>query len=264
MSSCNEPDEPARSHRPVPSANRQPSITRPGGNRAPPAPPAPPVCIPPPEAIIIGAAARGIGGMMAESNSATGAHRVCTRRPFRSTVKRFIIDVGTLLAVIVTASAYGVSPTPQQSPELKRLDVWAGNWTLSGTARDEPDGRDYSLRWTLHEHWVLNHSFLQVDQTWNGNGQTQRALEMLSYDPVRKVYTDSGFGSDGSTWSLSAVFNGSAMIETGQSKGPDGVITSCRMVWVFGKGGTSLSGRERCDKGGIQWQAVKVAGTKSR
>jgi uncharacterized protein DUF1579 len=179
-------------------------------------------------------------------------------------MKRFIIEVGTLLAVFVAFSAYGESPAPEQSPELKKLDVWVGNWTLSGTAKDQPDGREYALLWTLHEHWVLNDSFLQVNQTWNGNGQTQRSLEMLSYDPVNKVYTDSGFGSDGSTWSLTAVFDGATMIETGESRGPDGVMTRCRMAWVFSKGGTSLSGTERCDKGGTQWQAVKVAGKRSK
>ena len=180
-----------------------------------------------------------------------------------TTMKRLIIDVARVLLVLGASSAHGASPNPRLPPELKKLDVWVGNWSLSGTARDQPDGREYSLRWTLHERWVLNRSFLQVDQTWKGNGQTQRSLEMLSYDPVKKLYTDSGFGSDGSTWSLTAVFDGATMIETGQSKGPDGVMTSCRMAWVFSNDRTSLSGTERCDKGGTRWQAVKVAGTKS-
>src|SRR6185437_405328 len=105
--------------------------------------------------------------------------------PRATTMKRLIIDVAKVLLVLGASSAHGTSPNPRLPPELKKLDVWVGNWSLSGTARDQPDGREYSLRWTLHERWVLNRSFLQVDQTWKGNGQTQRSLEMLSYDPVK-------------------------------------------------------------------------------
>ena len=56
---------------------------------------------------------------------------------------------------------------------------------------------------------------MQVDQIWEGNGQMTHALEMLSYDPSKKIYIDSGFGSDGSTWSLTATFDGATMIEQG-------------------------------------------------
>lgn len=87
---------------------------------------------------------------------------------------------------------------------------------------------------------------------------------MLSYDPTKKVYTDFGFGSDGSTWSLSASFNGDTMIERGETKGPDGAVTRCEMTWLFSKNRASLSGTQLCDRNGIRWQSLKVAGTKSR
>lgn len=96
------------------------------------------------------------------------------------------------------------------------------------------------------------------------NGQVLHALEMLSYDPKKLIYTDSGFGSDGSTWSLTATFRGAVMIEKDNTLGPDGRLTRCRMTWAFGANGDSLSGTEECDKSGVRWRAVEVRGTKSR
>lgn len=186
------------------------------------------------------------------------------RNEWGLTMKRFVIDLGTLLLAFLAAPAHAESPAPRPPPELQKLDVWVGTWRLSGTAKDQPNEQEYPVLWRLREHWVLNGFFLQVAQTWSGNGQTLNNLEMLSYDPIKGLYTDLGFGSDGSTWSLTATFSGATMIETGESKGPDGAMTKCRMAWVFSNDGTSVSGTERCDKNGAQWQALKVGGTKSK
>jgi hypothetical protein len=175
-------------------------------------------------------------------------------------MKRIAFEIGAMVLILGAACAWAQTHEPTPPPELKKLNVWLGDWTLSGTARDEPGSREYALRWRLHEHWVLKGFFLQVDQIWRGNGQVLHSLEMLSYDPRAKIYTDSGFASDGSTWSLTASFHGADMIETGVSRGLDGAVTTCRMTWVFGQGGRSLSGTEICARGGTRWTAVKVSG----
>lgn len=178
-------------------------------------------------------------------------------------MKRIPTAIGTLCLTLAAACIQAQDRKPSPPPELKKLDVWIGNWTLSGTARDQPDSREYSLHWQLHEHWILNGFFMQVDQIWEGGGQVLRGLEMLSYDPRKKIYTDTGFGSDGSTWSLTAAFRDATMIEMGETAGPHGTITRCRMSWVFSNDGRSLAGTEECDKGGVRWKAVEVRGTKS-
>jgi hypothetical protein len=171
---------------------------------------------------------------------------------------------GILLVTCGAVQARGQPLELTRPAQLKKLDAWTGNWSLSGTARDQPDGHEYVVRWYLREHWILNGFFLQVDQTWEGNGQVTHALEMLSYDPIEKVYTDSGFGSDGSTWTLTATFHGAMMIERGKAKGPGGVVTRCLMTWVFSNDSESLSGTERCDRNGVHWRAVDVKGRKLR
>ena len=94
------------------------------------------------------------------------------------------------LLVLAAASAQGQTTRAQ---ELEKWDVWAGNWTLSGKAKDTPTGPQYSLDWHLHERWILGGFFMQVDQTWKGNGPELHSLEILSFDPVRKVHTVAGF-----------------------------------------------------------------------
>lgn len=177
-------------------------------------------------------------------------------------MKRITLEIGAVVLTLVAGGARAQTHEPTPPPELKRLDVWRGDWALSGTARDQPESREYALRWRLHEHWVLKGFFLQVDQIWQGNGQVLHSLEMLTYDPRARIYTDSGFGSDGSTWSLTATFHGADMIEKGESRGPDGAVTICRMTWMFGQGGTSLSGTEVCARGRTRWTAVKVRGVR--
>ena len=179
-------------------------------------------------------------------------------------MKRIATAIGTLCLTLSAASVQAQDPEQAPPPELKRLNVWIGDWTLSGTAQDQPGGPRYNLDWQLHEHWVLNGFFMQVDQIWRGAGQVLRSLEMLSYDPKKRIYTDSGFGSDGTTWSLTATFRGPMMIETGSTLGPDGIMTRCRMTWVFSHEGRTLTGTEECHKRGTRWTAVEVRGTKSR
>lgn len=179
-------------------------------------------------------------------------------------MKRIFTEIiGTLLLTLAAADAQAQARKPMPPPELKKLNVWIGNWTLSGAARDQPEGPEYDLHWQLHEHWILDGFFMQVDQTWEGGGQVLHALELLSYDQGRRIYADSGFGSDGSTWSLTATFRGTTMTERGETLAPDGTTTRCRMTWVFGDDGRSVSGTEECDKSGTRWKAVKVRGTKS-
>ena len=68
--------------------------------------------------------------------------------------------VGTLCVMLAATGIQAQDQKPTPPPELKKLDVWIGDWTLSGTARDLPDRPEYNLHWSLHEHWVLNGFFM--------------------------------------------------------------------------------------------------------
>ncbi len=38
-------------------------------------------------------------------------------------------------------------------------------------------------------------------------------MEILSYDPIKKIHTSSSFASDASTWALTATFDNATSLE---------------------------------------------------
>jgi hypothetical protein len=61
-------------------------------------------------------------------------------------MKRILTAVSIMLLILVVA-AHGQSSTPKPAPELKQADVWIGDWVFSGTGKDSPTGREYTVEW---------------------------------------------------------------------------------------------------------------------
>ena len=172
--------------------------------------------------------------------------------------------VSIILSGLANACADGQASAPTPPAEVKKWEVWVGDWNLSGTAKDTPTGPECKVNWHLHEHWILNGFFVQVDQTWQSNGQELHSMEILSYDSIKKVHTVSGFSGDGWTWGLTASFNKTITTEEGVARGLDGAIVTSRTSWEFSSDGKALSGTQQSEQNGIRWTAFTVKGTKSR
>jgi hypothetical protein len=174
------------------------------------------------------------------------------------------IAISMMVLMFVSMSAHGQSASPTPPPELKKWDVWIGDWKLSGMAKDTPTGPEYQVDWYLHEHWILGGFFVQVDQTWEANGPNLHSMEILSYDPVKKIHNVSGFSSDGWTWALTATFDKTKTTEEGVATGPDGAIITSRTDWEFSPDGKALSGTQQSEQNGVRWTVFTVKGTKSK
>lgn len=174
------------------------------------------------------------------------------------------IATGMMILRFVSTSADGQASSPTPAPELKKWDAWIGDWKLSGTAKDTPTGPEYKVQWYLHEHWILGGFFLQVDQIWKGNGQELQAMEIISYDPIKKTHAVAGFSGDGWTWALTATFNKTTTTEEGIARGPDGATVTSRTDWEFSSDGKVLSGTQQSEQNGIRWTAFTVKGTRSK
>jgi len=105
---------------------------------------------------------------------------------------------------------------------------------------------------------------MQVDQVWKGNGQESHALEILSYDPVKKAHVSSGFSDDGSTWNLTASFQDNTVTEESVSKNPAGQPTTCHTTFEFSSDHNSLSGTQECEENGKRWTTFRVKGNRSK
>jgi hypothetical protein len=178
-------------------------------------------------------------------------------------MKRSVAAVAVLMLVVVGA-ACAQSTVPKPSPGVKKWAMWDGNWTMVGTAKDEPSQPEYKLEWRDHEHWILGGFAQQGDSTWKGNGQELHFLEIASYDPAKKANTFSGFGSDGTIWIGTAIFNDRTSLQNMTVTGPDGKVATCRNEWVFSADGKSVSAKSECEQDGVRWVAYTVKGTRTK
>ena len=172
--------------------------------------------------------------------------------------------VSIMLLILAVAAAEGQSATPRPSPEVKKWDVWAGDWVLSGTSKDSPTGAEYKVDWTIQGHWFLGGFFVEDDQVWKGNGAEVHFKEILYYDPIKKALANAGFGSDGSTWAQTVTFDNETSTEDGIVTTPDGEVLTCRNTWVFSNNRMAVTGVQECEQKGVRWTALRVKGTKSK
>jgi hypothetical protein len=168
-----------------------------------------------------------------------------------------------LVTLILAVTARAQVPTPVPPPEMKQWDLWVGDWTMVGTAKDAPSEPEYQLQWRMQGRSILGGFFVEVSSTWNGKGPELSFLEILSYDPVQSIHAISGFASDGTTWVGTAAFSDGTSKDTGTDTGPDGKTTRWRNTWTVSPDGMSVSGKEEREQDGTWWTAFTVHGTRS-
>jgi hypothetical protein len=177
-------------------------------------------------------------------------------------MRRIVILIVVLSACLIPP-ARTQAPTTGPSPELQKWDLWVGDWTLTGTAKDTPTEPEYKLDWRMQGRWILGGHFVDVRGIWRGKGAESVALEIGSYDRGRRIYAISGFADDGTTWVGTVTFSDGISIETGTDTGPDGKTTKWVRTWSVSPDGMSISGKEEREQDGVRWTAFTVKGTKT-
>jgi hypothetical protein len=169
-----------------------------------------------------------------------------------------------LVGVCWTPLQWAQSPSSDPPPELQKWDIWVGDWTFTGTAKDTATEPEYKLDWRFQGRWILGGHFVEVRSTWKGNGTELSFLEILSYDAARKIHAYSGFDSNGTTWVATAKFGDGTFVETETDTAPDGKTATLRNTWSVSPDGMSISGKEEREQGGVRWTAFTVKGTKNQ
>jgi len=171
-----------------------------------------------------------------------------------------VLILGACLAPLAWAQA----PTVGPSPELKQWDFWLGDWTMTGIGKDSATEPEYKLVWKMNCRRILADFYIEASSTWTGNGRVVNALEVLYYDPVRKIHAYSGFDSGGTTWVATVKFGERTFTEIETDTGPDGKITTMRNTWTLSPDGMSISGRQEAEQDGVRWTSFTVKGTKTK
>ncbi len=117
-----------------------------------------------------------------------------------------------LTAVLLSAAALAqMEQQPKPGPELKKLDAFAGTWTLDGTMKPSSMGPGGSMTENEKCEWMEGGFYLVCHSDYKGTMGSGVGLSVLGYSPEEKAYTYREFNSfgefedsrghvDGDTW----------------------------------------------------------------
>lgn len=118
-------------------------------------------------------------------------------------------------AMIFTAVAAAQMEAPKPGPELKKLDVFVGSWTLDGAMKPGSIGPAGTMTENEKCAWMDGGFFVVCHSDFKGTMGSGVSLSVMGYAPDDKAYTYREFNSmgefedskatvDGDTWTWSA------------------------------------------------------------
>jgi len=125
-----------------------------------------------------------------------------------------MMRVATIFAawLVLAAAALAQMEAPKPAPELKKLEMMAGSWTLDGDVKPSPMGPGGKMTETEKCEWMEGNFYLVCHSDFKsvsmGNGS---AMSIMGYSTDDKAYTYREFNSwgeftdskgqvDGDTW----------------------------------------------------------------
>jgi Protein of unknown function (DUF1579) len=125
-------------------------------------------------------------------------------------MKRISIIV-PLTILFAMALAQAQMPMPKPGPELKKLEYFAGNWSVDGDMKPGPMGPGGKFTGTMHNEWMDGGFFLLSHSEGSSSMGNDKGLAVWGYDAENKVYTYHAFNNfgqaisangspDGDTW----------------------------------------------------------------
>jgi len=106
--------------------------------------------------------------------------------------------LAVFLALVFASTAQAQMGPPTPAPELKKLEMFAGDWNAEGTMVAAPGAP--SGKWTMATHgdWMEGNFFIvQHDEMDLGAMGKVKETAFLGYDTDKKVYTYHAFSSMG-------------------------------------------------------------------
>ena len=178
-------------------------------------------------------------------------------------MKRIAIAVSVVFLIFAVA-IQAQTPAPKPGPEHKKLEVWAGNWAFHGEAKDTPSGPTYVLDWSWQGRWLPGGFFLELQGRGKDLSGEYSYLEILGYDPIKKIYFGYVFLSNGTLEIYTSEFNDRFCLESGTDFTPDGKAIKFRRPWNFAPDFMSVSGKQENELDGAKWTAFEVKGVKTQ
>ena len=108
-------------------------------------------------------------------------------------------QAGMILAIwtILTTAALAQMEMPKPGPELKKLDVFAGNWTLDGDLKPGPMGPGGKMTETQKCEWMDGAFFLVCHADFKSGMGNGTSISVMGYSAEDKAYSYREFNSWG-------------------------------------------------------------------
>jgi hypothetical protein len=158
-------------------------------------------------------------------------------------MKRTMVALAALMACTVLVLAQ-TTQAPKPGPEHQKLAAFVGNWTFEGEMKPGPMGPGGKVTGTDRVQWLPGGFFLERRFDGKGPAGEMKGVEIMGYDPAKKVYTYTYFDSMGATGSGTMTVSGDTWNATGTTN-VGGKSMHERCALTFAAVGTSLN--IKCD-----------------
>ena len=99
--------------------------------------------------------------------------------------------------LICAAAAFAQMEMPKPAPELKKLDVLVGSWTIEGAVKASPMGPGGNVIENEKCEWMEGNFFLVCHIDFKGSMGTGAGMSFMGYSTDDKSYTYREFNSWG-------------------------------------------------------------------
>jgi hypothetical protein len=166
--------------------------------------------------------------------------------------RTLLFSVWCLVAVGVAAAQ---SDMPKPAPELKKLDVFVGSWTLEGTMKpNEMAPKGDTVTESEKCEWMEGNFYLVCHVDFKSTMGTGVGLSVMGYSPDDKAYTYREFNSMGEFEDSRGMLNGDTWTWTSDEKMGGGTMKGRFTIKMTSS--TSYMFTFEMSKDGAQWSDV--------
>jgi len=164
-----------------------------------------------------------------------------------------VVFLSVLGAVVMSAQAQMQMPKP--SPELKKLDYFAGSWTMQGEMKPGPMGPGgkwsgtESLKWMEGGFFLVSQSGFQSDSMGSATGTAY-----MGYDVNDKMFTYDAFNTVGESEHAKGMMDGDNWTWTSEGKMNGQSYKSRYSMKILGP--TSYTMKYEMSQDGTNWNTV--------
>ena len=120
------------------------------------------------------------------------------------------------LSILAPTTLSHSSPqsSPLQSPALKVLDAWTGQWTTHGKLYDTTLSHAGEITITMTCAWSAYGGYMICDHLFTGPSGTRNDLSIYTYNESEKSYKFCGFDRSGTPRATPLTIDGSSGVTT--------------------------------------------------